>query len=628
MGFIGWPLSTLLPMALGIAAAVVALYVLKLRRRSVLVPFSVLWQRVLGEQETTNLFSRLKRLLSLLLQLLLVALLLLALADPRETRAGPSDRHIVALVDTSASMQAVDVAPSRLGVAKERLRRVITDLGERDRMLIVGMSANLTPMTSMTGDTARLNEAVGALSPTEARADLRRGLEFAVDSLRGLSRPTIVLLSDGAFGDAEDRVSLPSLEGIELRYVPVGSSSSNVAVTQFSVRRYPLDASRFEIMLELTNTNRNSVDVELELLGDGKVVDLSHVTLEPEQQLSRFCENQAGAGRALEARIRPLGKQRNDLRADDRAYAVMPDRKRIKVGVVTRGNTYLEAALLLDEYLEVVYLRPEEYPPSGVFDVTVFDSVAPEGSASARAALYLNPPEGATVVPLGKAIEMFGFDTWDQRSPLLRWMAMGDIQVLKGRIFEPIAGDQVVAASELGPLLVSGRRGDQRFVALSFDPRSSDFVLRVAWPLFLINTIRHFEEQDTGYVSSFRTGEPWTVRVSDPRGRVTLIDPKGRSVEAAPEDGRLTFSGELAGFYRIVGPGDRQDESQLIAANLTSPEESRIAPVKGLVLSGQKASDLGDLGSGGRREIWVTLLVVAVALSAVEWVTYHRRLTV
>ena len=38
--------------------------------------------------------------------------------------------------------------------------------------------------------------------------------------------------------------------------------------------------------------------------------------------------------------------------------------------VVTPGNTYLEAALLLDEYLDVTEVAPSAYPPAGAFDVT------------------------------------------------------------------------------------------------------------------------------------------------------------------------------------------------------------------------------------------------------------------
>ena len=59
---------------------VVVFYILKLRRRPVAVPFSKIWDRILRDKEATSLFSQLKRLLSLLLQLALLTLPLLALA--------------------------------------------------------------------------------------------------------------------------------------------------------------------------------------------------------------------------------------------------------------------------------------------------------------------------------------------------------------------------------------------------------------------------------------------------------------------------------------------------------------------------------------------------------------------
>src|SRR5580704_8817433 len=109
-------------------AAVVALYILKLRRRAIAVPFSPLWQRILRDKEATSLFSKLKRLLSLLLQLALLALLVLALGDPRAAATLMRGRNVVVLVDASASMQATDVAPTRLEAAKAEVKKIVRGL--------------------------------------------------------------------------------------------------------------------------------------------------------------------------------------------------------------------------------------------------------------------------------------------------------------------------------------------------------------------------------------------------------------------------------------------------------------------------------------------------------------------
>ena len=148
----GLPLTTLLAAFAVAGVLVVGLYILKLRRRPVAVPFSRIWQSVLRDKEATQLFSQLKRWLSLLLQLLLLLALVLALGDPRISAAVVEGRNIVVLVDGSASMKATDVEPTRLHAAKRELKKLVRSLGGADRMLIAQMDAGLTPLSTMTGE--------------------------------------------------------------------------------------------------------------------------------------------------------------------------------------------------------------------------------------------------------------------------------------------------------------------------------------------------------------------------------------------------------------------------------------------------------------------------------------------
>jgi hypothetical protein len=113
MTLLGAPLSAVLGAFAAGGAALVALYVLRLRRRRVEVPFSFLWQRVVRDTESTALWRKLRRLISLLIQLTVLALLVFAAADPHLS-ASTHGRSVVIVVDASASMQAVDVKPSRM----------------------------------------------------------------------------------------------------------------------------------------------------------------------------------------------------------------------------------------------------------------------------------------------------------------------------------------------------------------------------------------------------------------------------------------------------------------------------------------------------------------------------------
>ena len=67
----------------GVPVGIIALYFLKLKRRPVNVSSTLLWRKSLEDLHVNSLFQRLRRNLLLFLQLLAVALAMLALAGPR-----------------------------------------------------------------------------------------------------------------------------------------------------------------------------------------------------------------------------------------------------------------------------------------------------------------------------------------------------------------------------------------------------------------------------------------------------------------------------------------------------------------------------------------------------------------
>jgi hypothetical protein len=631
--FTGVPLQTLIQIGALAGAVIVVFYILKLRRRPVAVPFSKIWTRILRDKEATSLFSQLKRLLSLLLQLALLALLLLALGDPRTVANMVEGRNIVILIDASASMKATDVAPSRIDSAKERVRTMVRGLSGSDRMLIAQMDAAVTPLSTLTGEISELEAGLSAVKAVDASADFARGLRFAADTLRGLSSPEIIVVSDGALGEPTDAAGPVHLGDIKLSYSPLGQRARNAAITGFSVRRYPLDKSRYEVMLEVTNTSDEVMDVELSLLGDGQLTDLSRLKLNPHEKLPRFYPNLSGASKTLEAKLGFADGSSDDLPADDHAYALLPERRRARVQVVTTGNMYLEAALLLDEYLDVTTVAPAAYPAKGSFDVTIFDGVSPVIAPASGGLLYLNPPGGNTPFEVGKLIEdndpnyRLGFDELDEKSPLLRYTALSDVNIGRGHVLTGTKEDKVVARSYKGPLLLQGRRAGVKFVALGFDIRESDFPLRVAWPLFLLNTINDFVEEDVSYISSFRTGSVWSIPVSSAAETALLEAPDGSKHQVPIKDGRAVFLGQQAGFY-TVSTGTNAEEKSMFAANLSDVAESSIAPVPELKVDGKAAGPVGEFKIGVRREMWVYLLIAVLLVTTFEWLTYHRRVTV
>jgi hypothetical protein len=634
MHLTGLPLATLLQFGAIAAAVVVAFYILKLKRRPVAVPFSRIWERILKDKEATSLFSQLKRLLSLLLQLVLLFLLLLALGDPRTAANVIEGRNIVVLIDASASMKAIDTPPSRIEVAKEEVRQMVRGLSGSDQMLVAQMDAAVTPLSTLTGDIPELEGALAAVSPTDARADFARGLRYAADTLRGLSSPEIIVVSDGALGEPFDAAGPVDLGDIKLSYLPIGTRSKNAAITGFSVRRYPLDKSRYEVMLEVTNTSEEALEVELSLFGDDALTDLTRIRLKPKEKLPRFYPNLSGASKTLAARITLADGSPDDLPADDRAYALLPERRRARIQVVTTGNMFLEAALLLDEYLDVTQVDPAHYPAKGSFDVTIFDNVTPNVSPASGSLLYLNPTGANVPFEVGKLIEdddpnyRLGFDELDQKHPILRYTSLSDVNMARAHVLKGEKEDKVIGKSHKGAILLQGRRAGVKFVALGFDIRESDLPLRIAWPLLLLNTINDFVEEDVSYISSFRTGTVWHIPAASSVDTATLHLPGGGTQLVPVKDGRAIFLGQDAGFYKLTLGQGGAEETHMFAANLSDVAESSIQPQPEIKVGTQAAGPVGRFEVGVRRELWVYLLAAVLIVTTIEWLTYHRRVTV
>ena len=105
--------------------AILALYFLKLRRQPLEVPSTYLWSKTIEDLRVNSLWQRLRQSILLFLQLLLVALAILALLRPGWQGTDLTGQRLVFVIDNSASMSTEDAGDagdaSRLDVAKAKV---------------------------------------------------------------------------------------------------------------------------------------------------------------------------------------------------------------------------------------------------------------------------------------------------------------------------------------------------------------------------------------------------------------------------------------------------------------------------------------------------------------------------
>ena len=678
MTFLGLPLAQLALMVGITAGLITVLYILKLRRRRVTVPFAPLWDRVRQERESTSLFRRLKRLLSLLLQLFLVALLAAALADPRLDQGLLQGRHLILLLDASGSMQATDGGPTeegargsrtRLQAALEHARAVVRGMGGADRMMIVRMAAHATPLSPFTGDQKALMRALEEVQAADTAADLPRALQFCADALGERENPRLILISDGAFPAAQlaqvgmiyaaaampapapkegPRLDRVDLTGLEVRYQPVGSAAAdNVGIVAFNARRYPRNKLSFELFLEVINQRETPARVDLALYSDGRLIEVQRLGLAPGKRSRFICDPAAPAGRQaawcklaaagelLEARLLAPGgsgtaRKLDNFSLDDRAWSLLPRRERQRVMLVTAGNLYLEGALLLEEGLEVIRVKPEAYSAAAAakVDAIIFDRTFPD-EAPPVSYLAVAPPKDKAPLPLGTAVKAPLVTEQDRAHPVMRWVTLKDVNISESLTMARGPGVQVLAASFRAPIIVARQQGSVRSVVMGFDLTRSDLPIRVAFPLLVMNSLDWFSGEGEDLVTSFRAGTRFSVPVarldSDSSATVaTLTTPSRRTLQVPREGARVAFTGQRVGLYTLrYGQGTMR-----LAANLADASESDTRARKDLALGGKKLLPPDAPEGGARRRIWPYLLLAVFALLMLEWWTYNRRVTV
>jgi hypothetical protein len=244
--------------------------------------------------------------------------------------------------------------------------------------------------------------------------------------------------------------------------------------------------------------------------------------------------------------------------------------------------------------------------------------------------LYPRPDEGITgPFPIVGEVESPTVERVARNHPLVRWTALTDVNIASALQATLTREDRVVAGTDALPLIVEGRRNGQRFVAVNFDPRRSDLVLRVAWPLFLLNTIDWFVQEDARYVSSYYTGDTWHIPVPPTATHATVIGPDEREYTVPVAEGRALFAGTHAGIYTVRTEGaDGAVLEDSFAVNVGAQSETRIEPTERLAVGSTAAGQVTAGAVGVRRELWLYLLAAVLLILGVEWFTYHRRYTV
>jgi hypothetical protein len=484
-----------------IAIPIVIFYILKVRLRRVPVSTNLFWNQIFEEKPPKSLWQNLRYWLSLLAQLLILALLVLAIADPILYWQTKGARRVVLIMDVSASMQAFDKATTRFDSAKQAAQRVLDGVREQDQVAILTAGTQPEVVLGMGNHVPSLRRAINDLQPVDTPANLGSAVELADQLLGDAPNGQVIVFTDQANPKNTKSDNEPK-KATAVEYQAFGSNASNVGITQFQTRRSMVDAVGYELLVEVRNASDQPIQCRLEIELDERPVDIFPLKLQPNETWSRTLEKTSLEGGALKASLSKFetdqGEDRsknNKLDVDDIAWAILPDRVIQPVLIVSPGNLFLQKVFEANPLVRVTVQKeiPTAWPEN---TVVVLHKLIPDPLPS-NPLFIIDPETNSSLFRVDGLIDSPLVTEQDKDSPLMTHVRLDNVIFPNTKKLTFLTQTAKPIASCVGgeSLFATLSHGDKKAVVLGVNLEQSDLAFRTVFPILASNAIAWFSSQ-------------------------------------------------------------------------------------------------------------------------------------
>jgi hypothetical protein len=230
----------------------------------------------------------------------------------------------------------------------------------------------------------------------------------------------------------------------------------------------------------------------------------------------------------------------------------------LRVAVYSPEPDLLKPLLTGNAQVQATFDLPAKYDPQATADIVVFDRFAPKDAPTNVASVWIEPPAGSPFATRSPAAKV-KLDRWHQDTALGAGLYTKDVELASTEVFNLAAGDQPVAETARGPVVVQ-RDGAVKMAALGFNPVSSAMKYDLTTPLLIANLLR-WMAPEIFRRSDVQAGTVGTVTVTLDKGvnaaSVKVLGDDQRPLPFTIEGNRLQFFAGAAGNVRVV-TGDRE----------------------------------------------------------------------
>ncbi|HEU5231162.1 MAG TPA: BatA and WFA domain-containing protein [Ktedonobacteraceae bacterium] len=607
-------MNFLVPAALAFAAIIpiiLLFYFMRPKRQERVVGSTLLWQQALQDLQASQPWQRLRITPLLLLQLLAAVVIVLVLTRPAIFTTSQLSGDTIIILQSSASMQATDVAPDRFTSARNTIADLIDSLGPDTRISLITMARTPQVLIADSQDKTQLNAALQRAQVTNQDADLEQALSLAASLAAGHANAQVLVVGDGHVINADQALVLP----FPVRYLSVGTDAPNSALLALTSR---VTRGQLFAFAQVANYSHQQRSIPVELYGDGRLVNVQTVTLPAGATGALQWGPLTASTRFLHAHL----TAQDAMSIDHDAWAIVGGSIHGRVLLVTRGNTFLRTALRLQPTIDLFETTPEKYGAVGNYDLTVFDDFVPKNLPNGSL-FFVNPPSGSYLFGAsGPQIQVSHFSAGNDSINLLNAVDLGSIHVIHAsHQLQPAVWAQTIISAPETPLLIAGEVANRHVAVLGFDLHDSDLPLQPAFPILMQNMTNWFLPQPVGNNGQVSAGVPVSVQTWPGADQVTITDPNHQTTTVGPPFPVTPFAGtNKIGLYQVTQRVRGQELQGAFAVNLFDPTQSRLTPASALpVLHSTAFTPNSNTVSHQLREIWPWIAAFLLLILCAEW---------
>ena len=584
-----------------IGAGMVALYLLDRSRLRVKAATLRFWKAA-QMPPSLQRRRRIQQPWSLLLQLLALALLLLAAAQVRWGGERYTPHNHVLIVDVSAASAAPSRADGRIDVLTASRRKALAwlkTIPSQDKVSLVEAGTLLTPRTSLETNRTQTIKAIQGLKSGTGSIRMEEAFDFAGSLQRragGISGE-IVYAGPARLAVGEEQLTrVPQ----NLRLLVTDSSMNNIGIRRAGVRRSLDDLNVWDVLVTVKNYSAATRPLSLGLSYGGVPVASTNATMAAGAEQTLTLTHRTKASGVLEVRL--LG--RDDIALDDRVELELPSLPSVKVKVYTREAQVWRPLLAANPLVEASYLSPEQYTAASADgSLLIFDGIAP------------TKPEKAAALYVVSGTMDVAMKSWRGDHPIANGIRSRDFKLSGAKVLSAAKGEVTVLEGETGPLLVAG----PGVVRMGFQPARTTMRQEVTGPLLVANILRYLAPD------SYKQWE--SVAASPGAIQLPVGEVEAKSLQVLTGDGKaLPFTvenGMLRSFMPYPGTVRILDGSREIVYSLTLPDlpdKSWDAP--STVASGIPAD---GVNAPEAKEMWRWLALAGGIILLIEWWLFAKR---